>query len=72
MTHRLTRAREHLGITKAELARRAGVSRATITRIEKGERSPSIELLQTLQSIFDWTTIDPSDWKVAEKFRRRS
>jgi DNA-binding XRE family transcriptional regulator len=37
MTNRLKQIRENLLISKSELARRAGVSLLTITRVENGE-----------------------------------
>ena len=42
--------REELGWSQAELARRAGVSRAHIVLIESGERAPSMKTLRRLFS----------------------
>ncbi|MEA2266741.1 MAG: hypothetical protein QOE27_2324 [Solirubrobacteraceae bacterium] len=48
-TGRILRAtRERRGITQAELALRTGVSQATISRVERGERGLSLEGLDRL------------------------
>lgn len=41
-------AREFLGWSQSELARRTGLCRSLITMIESGERYPSIRALNTL------------------------
>ena len=43
-------ARARLGLTQAELARRAGISRATLVNFEKGRGEPLRASLQALQS----------------------
>lgn len=43
-------ARARLGFTQAELARRAGISRATLVNFEKGRREPLRASVQALQS----------------------
>jgi transcriptional regulator with XRE-family HTH domain len=40
---------ESRNITAAELARRLGVSRSTISKIIKGDRLPSVKLIQDIQ-----------------------
>ena len=42
----LTRARERLGLTMPELAKRLGVAKPTVYRIEAGIRHPSLALMQ--------------------------
>jgi transcriptional regulator with XRE-family HTH domain len=42
---RLRRAREHKGITLADLAEATGISKSTLSRLESGQRKPSLELL---------------------------
>lgn len=39
------RAREGAGLSAAELARRAGVSKATVSQLESGSANPSVETL---------------------------
>ena len=39
------RYRKKIGITQAELARRAGVPRTNITRFESGSYNPSLEMM---------------------------
>ena len=39
-------------VSRADLARRVGVSRSYITRLEKGERTPSIEVACRIASYF--------------------
>jgi transcriptional regulator with XRE-family HTH domain len=41
-------ARQQSGLTQAELAERAGVSRSAISEIEHGKRDPGLEYLQRL------------------------
>jgi DNA-binding XRE family transcriptional regulator len=45
---RIRERREAAGLTQAELSSRAGVGRATLTRIEKGEHSPRTETLTAI------------------------
>lgn len=42
---RLRRARERKSVTLAELARTTGISTSTLSRLESGQRRPSLELL---------------------------
>lgn len=39
-------ARERHGLTQAQLARRAGTTQTAISRLERGERSPTVETLR--------------------------
>ncbi len=41
-------ARRRAGLTQAELARRAGVPKSTVGRIESGARIPSAEMVERL------------------------
>jgi transcriptional regulator with XRE-family HTH domain len=45
---RVRHIREDLGMSQAELARRAGVARNTIVLIEAGKRRPSVRLLEKI------------------------
>ena len=45
---RLKRLRGHHGVTLAELATSTGISKSTLSRIETGQRKPSLELLLPL------------------------
>lgn len=40
---RIKEAREHAGLTQAELSKAINVSRSILSRIERGKRSPTIE-----------------------------
>lgn len=42
---RLKRVRERRGLTLAELSEATGISKSTLSRLENGERKPSLELL---------------------------
>jgi transcriptional regulator with XRE-family HTH domain len=45
---RLRRIRAQRGVTLAELAERTGISKSTLSRLENGQRRPSLELLLPL------------------------
>ena len=46
----LRQERQRKGISIRQLAERAGVNKSTITRIEKGEMSPTIEVFEKILS----------------------
>ena len=48
---RIRERREAAGLTQAELGTRAGISRVTLTRIEKGEHSPRTETLTAIARV---------------------
>lgn len=52
-TLRAERAR--LDVTMDELARRSGLSKSTIVRMEKGARSPDVEQLSALVGVYGIT-----------------
>lgn len=45
---RLKSAREHLNLSKAEAARRIGLTAASYVRYESGDRSPSLQVLTSI------------------------
>lgn len=45
---RLRRLREHRGVTLTALAAQTGISKSTLSRLESGQRKPSLELLLPL------------------------
>lgn len=45
---RLLALRSQAGLSPAELARRAGISRAVYSRMESGQRKPSFDTLQKI------------------------
>lgn len=47
------RCRKLLGMTQAELARRAGIPRTNITRFESGNYNPSLEMLVRIAAALD-------------------
>jgi transcriptional regulator with XRE-family HTH domain len=49
---RLRRLRERRGLTLTALADRTGISKSTLSRLENGERKPSLELLLPLAQAF--------------------
>ena len=51
LINRLKEYRAEMGINQSELGRRAGVSRQTISLIERGDYSPSVTLALKLASI---------------------
>jgi transcriptional regulator with XRE-family HTH domain len=42
---RLKRMRSQRGVTLADLSERTGISKSTLSRLETGQRRPSLELL---------------------------
>lgn len=48
---RIAALRERRGMTKAELAIKAGLSPSLITKIEKGENKPSLDSLEALCNV---------------------
>jgi transcriptional regulator with XRE-family HTH domain len=55
LAHRLRLERDSRGWSLAELAERSGVSKATISKIERAEVSPTAVVLVRLASAFDLT-----------------
>jgi transcriptional regulator with XRE-family HTH domain len=49
----LRRERERLGISLAELARRAGIAKSTLSQLESGTGNPSVETLWALAVVLD-------------------
>lgn len=49
---RLRIVREQRGITLTEVARRTGISKSTLSRLENGQRKPSLELLLPLAQTY--------------------
>jgi transcriptional regulator with XRE-family HTH domain len=49
---RLRRIREQRGITLTEMAERTGISKSTLSRLENGQRRPSLELLLPLAQAY--------------------
>jgi transcriptional regulator with XRE-family HTH domain len=50
---RLRRARGHRGVTLTELAAETGISKSTLSRLESGQRKPSLELLLLIARAHD-------------------
>jgi DNA-binding XRE family transcriptional regulator len=48
MAQEISRARRKLGISQAELAKRAGIRVETLNRIEKGKHSPTLRTMQKI------------------------
>ncbi len=49
---RLRRVREQRGVTLTEVAHLTGISKSTLSRLENGQRRPSLELLLPLAQIY--------------------
>ncbi len=49
---RLRRVRERRGVTLTEVARLTGISKSTLSRLENGQRRPSLELLLPLAQTY--------------------
>lgn len=53
---RLKQLRANAGLSCASLGNEVGVTSASITQLEKGQRSPSVELLTSLAEFFNVST----------------
>jgi transcriptional regulator with XRE-family HTH domain len=49
---RLRKVREQRGVTLTEVATQTGISKSTLSRLENGQRKPSLELLLPLAQIY--------------------
>jgi len=71
-------ARRRSSLTQAELARRAGVPKSTVGRIESGARIPSTEMVERLVEAAGWTIsislseADPGTDSMFERTLRRT
>ncbi len=52
---RLAALRTERGFSLEELAERSGISRATLSRLERGETSPTAAMLGRLCAVYGWT-----------------
>ena len=55
IARRLARLRAERGWSLEALAERTGISRATLSRLERSELSPTAAMLGTLCSVYGWT-----------------
>ena len=75
LENRLKEHRARLGINQADMGKRAGVSRQTISLIERGDYSPSVTLALklakicqvTVEDIFSYTEEENDEKKKKEK-----
>ena len=58
LLNRLKKHRARIGVNQAELGRMAGVSRQTISLIERGDYSPSVTLALKLAGILECSVED--------------
>ena len=66
LLNRLKEYRSKLGINQTELGKRAGVSRQTISLIERGDYSPSVTLALKIAKICQVTVEDIFEYKEDE------
>ena len=66
LLNRLKDYRSRLGINQTELGKRAGVSRQTISLIERGDYSPSVTLALKLAKICNAAVEDLVEYKEGE------
>ena len=66
LLNRLKDYRSRLGINQTELGKRAGVSRQTISMIERGDYSPSVTLALKLAKICNAAVEDLFEYKEGE------
>ncbi len=55
ITRAILDARINAGMTQVELSQKSGISQAGISRLEKGTRNPSLNLLKRLAEAMDST-----------------
>lgn len=55
ITRAILDARINAGMTQVELSQKSGISQADISRLEKGTRNPSLNLLNRLAEAMDST-----------------
>ena len=55
ITRAILDARINAGMTQVELSKKSGISQADISRLEKGTRNPSLNLLRRLAEAMDST-----------------
>ena len=55
IAHRLARLRAERGWSLEALAERTGISRATLSRLERSELSPTAAMLGKLCTVYGWT-----------------
>lgn len=67
LLNRLKEYRSKLGINQTELGKRAGVSRQTISLIERGDYSPSVTLALKIAKICQVAVEDIFEYKEDEK-----
>lgn len=67
LDNRLKEHRARLGINQADLGKKAGVSRQTISLIERGDYSPSVTLALKLAQIFGVTVEDLFTYREEEE-----
>ncbi|WP_317983422.1 helix-turn-helix domain-containing protein [Microbacterium hominis] len=53
ISHALRRERDRAGLSVSELARRAGVGKATVSQLESGTANPSVETLWAIATALD-------------------
>ena len=56
--NRLKEYRARIGVNQQEMGRLAGVSRQTISQIERGDYSPSVTLALKIAKVFEVTVED--------------
>lgn len=62
--------RKSLGLSQTEVALRAGVSPNYLSDIERGAVNPTVDLLEKLARVLDWTPDTPFSRESLEKLQR--
>lgn len=66
LKNRLKEHRARIGVNQSQLGKLAGVSRQTISLIERGDYSPSVTLALKLARIFEVSVEDIFDYEEDE------